>query len=212
MLETSNLRFECRRRYRYTGTDCISDSSRFGDPCLGSMSSIPKASDIPRGFSFSAAACGLKKSGLDLGLLISETPAAAAAMFTKNRVQAAPVRVSKAHLRRSRGRMHAIIVNSGNANCCTGPDGAVAAAKTTRTVASELGELQPLRILVCSTGVIGVPLRFEKILKAIPALVSGRSGRPQAFAQLTRAIMTTDTRPKWKAASCRIGSKTVRIL
>jgi glutamate N-acetyltransferase/amino-acid N-acetyltransferase len=83
------------------------------------MNAPISASDIPLGFSFSAAACGLKKSGLDLGLIVSDTPAAAAAMFTTNRVQAAPVRVSRAHLRQSRGKMRAIIVNSGNANCCT---------------------------------------------------------------------------------------------
>src|ERR1700741_1439020 len=173
------------------------------------------ASDIPRGFSFSSAACGLKQSRLDLGLLVSEAPAAAAAMFTNNRVCAAPVLASKVHLQKARHKMHGIIVNSGNANCCTGSGGVAAAAGTTQKVAWELGKLHPSQILVCSTGVIGVPLRVEKILKAIPDLVRGRTGNAEAFAQFTRAIMTTDTRPKWAAANCRIGApggrKTVRI-
>jgi glutamate N-acetyltransferase/amino-acid N-acetyltransferase len=170
------------------------------------------ASQIPRGFSFSSAACGLKKSGLDLGLLVSETPAVAAAMFTTNRVQAAPVRLSQMHLRRSRGKMRAVVVNSGNANCCTGSDGYSASEATSRKVARELAALDPSQVLVCSTGVIGLPMRVEKILKAVPALVRTRTGEPEAFSQFTRAIMTTDTRPKWAAANCRIGGKAVRIL
>jgi len=170
------------------------------------------AKNIPRGFSFSSAACGLKKSGLDLGLLVSETPAAAAAMFTRNQVVAAPVLASQAHLRQSRDRMRGIIVNSGNANCCTGSGGVAAAAATTLKVARELDKLHPTQILVCSTGVIGLPLRVEKILKAVPELVRARSGKAEAFTQFTRAIMTTDTRPKWAAANCRIGGKTVRVL
>jgi len=169
------------------------------------------SSQIPRGFSFSSAACGLKKSGLDLGLLVSKTPAAAAAMFTTNRVQAAPVRLSQMHLRRSRGKMRAVVVNSGNANCCTGSDGYSASEATSRKVARELA-LDPSQVLVCSTGVIGLPMRVEKILKAVPALVRTRTGEPEAFSQFTRAIMTTDTRPKWAAANCSVGGKAVRIL
>ena len=180
------------------------------------MNARVKPSDIPRGFSFSSTACGLKKAGLDLALLVSETPAAAAAMFTTNRVQAAPVGVSRTHLRQARSKMRAIIVNSGNANCCTGSNGYAASKGTTARVARELGLLQPSQVLVCSTGVIGVPLRVEKILKAVPDLVRSRSDKAGAFERLTRAIMTTDTRPKWAAAKCRIGGagrkKTVRIV
>lgn len=176
------------------------------------MNKRASASDIPRGFSFAAAACGLKKSGLDLALLVSETPAAAAAMFTQNRVQAAPVLASQVHLKKSRARTRGLIVNSGNANCCTGPDGYAAAAATTLKVAWELGRLHPSQILVCSTGVIGVPLRVEKILRAVPALVRSRRADAGAFAQFTCAIMTTDTRPKWAAARFRVGGKQVRIL
>src|ERR1700733_2415546 len=159
------------------------------------MTPAATAKNIPRGFSFSSAACGLKKSGLDLGLLVSESPAVAAAMFTRNQVVAAPVLASQVHLRQSRNRMRGIIVNSGNANCCIG-SGGVAAAATTLKVARELDKLHPTQILVCSTGVIGLPLRVEKILNAVPELVRARSGKAKAFTQFTRAIMTTDTRPK----------------
>jgi glutamate N-acetyltransferase / amino-acid N-acetyltransferase len=176
------------------------------------MSARPSERYLPRGFSFSAAACGLKKKGLDLALLASETPAVAAAVFTTNRVQAAPVLVSHAHLRRSRYKTRGIIVNSGNANCCTGQEGIAAAEATAAKVAKELDGLPPSEILVCSTGVIGAPLRVEKILKAVPDLVRRRRLTAEAFSEFTRAIMTTDTRPKWAAAECRVYGKPARIL
>jgi glutamate N-acetyltransferase/amino-acid N-acetyltransferase len=168
--------------------------------------------DIPIGFSYSSIACGLKKSGLDLGLLLSETPATAAAVFTKNRVKAAPVITSQLHLKKSRTEMRGVIVNSGNANCCTGSQGFTAAAATTLKVARELRKLRPTQILVCSTGVIGVPLRWQKIVNAVPALVRGRNGNAKAFTEFTRAIMTTDSRPKSASAKFRIDGKEVRIL
>ena len=87
-----------------------------------------------------------------------------------------------------------------------------AAATTTLKLARELGRLDPSQILVCSTGVIGVPLRWQKIVNAVPPLVRARKSSANAFAQFTRAIMTTDTRPKWAAAKCRVGGKEVRIL
>jgi len=176
------------------------------------MSPRPLTSDMPVGFSFASAACGLKKSGLDLGLLVSDSPAAAAAVFTRNLVRAAPVLVSERHFRTARGKMRGVIVNSGNANCCTGTDGIAAATATASKVARELEGLRSSQILVCSTGVIGVPLRSEKIIRAVPALVHARSASPAAFAKFTRAIMTTDTRPKWTSAKCDIGGKRVRIL
>src|SRR6202021_2770538 len=121
------------------------------------MTPAATAKNIPRGFSFSSAACGLKKSGLDLGLLVSESPAVAAAMFTRNQVVAAPVLASQAHLRQSRDRMRGIIVNSGNANCCTGSGGVAAAAATTLKVGRELENAIPPQNLFCETGVIGLP-------------------------------------------------------
>ena len=169
------------------------------------------ASLLPRKFSFSAAACGLKRSGLDLALLVSEAPASAACVFTTNLVQAAPVLLTHAHLRRSSGRMRALIVNSGNANCATGPAGLAASRATAMSVARALG-CRPEEVLVCSTGVIGVPLRVQRILRVVPELARSRRPGAAAFSQLTRAIMTTDTRPKWAAASCRVGGKEVRLL
>jgi len=169
------------------------------------------ASQLPRGFEFSAVACGLKKSGPDLGLIASETPTAVACVFTTNLVKAAPVLISQAHLRRSAGKMRAIIVNSGNANCATGAPGLAASRSTAARVARTF-HCKPEQILVCSTGVIGLPLRVEHILRAVPDLAANRSTRPESFAQFTRAIMTTDTRPKFAAANCRIGGKRVRLL
>ncbi len=166
---------------------------------------------IPKGFAFAATHCGLKKSKLDLGLIISETPASAAAVFTTNRVQAAPVLLCREHLKKAKGKVRAIIVNSGNANCCTGPRGIAASRATAASVARVLN-CPAEEILVCSTGVIGAPLRVEKILAAIPGLAIARATEPNAFEEVARAIMTTDTRPKWASAACRIGGKQVRLL
>lgn len=167
---------------------------------------------VPRGFSFAATHCGLKKAKLDLAILVSEVPASAAAMFTTNRVKAAPVVASQLNLRKSKHRMRAVIVNSGNANCCTGSAGLSAAAATTLKVARELDRLDQTQVLVCSTGVIGVPLRWQKIINAVRPLVASRKPSAGAFEQFARAIMTTDTRPKWAAAQCRILGKTARII
>jgi glutamate N-acetyltransferase/amino-acid N-acetyltransferase len=107
--------------------------------------------------------------------------------------------------------MRGVIVNSGNANCCTGSEGLGAAAATTLKVARELGRLDPSQILVCSTGVIGVPLRWQKIVNAVPQLVRARKSSAGAFELFARAIMTTDTHPKWASAKCRVSGKEVRI-
>jgi glutamate N-acetyltransferase / amino-acid N-acetyltransferase len=175
------------------------------------MKSHPSRDDIPCGFTFAATACGLKRARLDLALLTTDTVATAAAVFTTNRVQAAPVRLSREHLQKSGHKIRGVIVNSGNANCCTGPQGIAASRKTAANLSRSLG-CRPDEILVCSTGVIGLPLRVEKILHAIPQLAHARSSNAAAFEQFTHAIMTTDTRPKWAAAKCRIGGKEVRIL
>jgi len=156
--------------------------------------------------------CGLKRGNrLDLALISSDLPAAAAAVFTTNLVQAAPVVLSRAHLASSAGHIRAIVVNSGNANCATGPAGIAAARATAAQAAQGLG-CHPQQVLVCSTGVIGVPLAVDRILSALPDFVLSQRASPGAFAALTRAIMTTDTRPKWAAATCRIAGKNVRLL
>ncbi|HYL10450.1 MAG TPA: bifunctional glutamate N-acetyltransferase/amino-acid acetyltransferase ArgJ [Candidatus Acidoferrales bacterium] len=173
--------------------------------------SLPQSA-LPAGYRFGAMACGLKKKKkLDLGMISSDAPASAAAVFTTNLVQAAPVVFSREQLRASRGTLRGVVVNSGNANCSTGPDGLRASRSTAAQAAREIG-CRPEEIFVCSTGVIGVPLRVERILRAIPPLAAAQRHSASFFAAFTRAIMTTDTRPKWAAARCRIGGKTVRLL
>lgn len=175
------------------------------------MNSRVPASRLPKGFGFAATACGLKKSGPDLGLLVSEVPAAAACAFTTNLVQAAPVLLSRAHLKRAGSEVRAVVVNSGNANCATG-DAGLRASKRTAEAAAQTINCRTEQILVCSTGVIGLPLRVESILKALPALRARSGSTPNSFEQFTRAIMTTDTCPKWSAAHCLIGGRRVRLL
>jgi glutamate N-acetyltransferase / amino-acid N-acetyltransferase len=176
------------------------------------MNAYLSDSQVPRGFSFAAVHCGLKRAKLDLGLVLSETPASAAALFTSNQVIAAPVIISRDNLRKSKGRMRVVIVNSANANCCTEKDGKPASRDTALSLAKEIGGVDPSEVIVCSTGVIGGEFRVDKILTAIPALVKARASDAVTFTQFARAIMTTDTRPKWAAAKCRIGGKQVRIL
>lgn len=175
------------------------------------MKSHPSERDLPKGFSFSTAACGLKKSGLDLGLIVSDSLATTAAVFTKNLVQAAPVILSRENIRRSRGRMRALVVNSGNANCATGEAGMAASRSAAIAAARELS-CAPEEVFVCSTGVIGVPLRVDKIVRAIPHLAAATNRGANSFRSFTRAIMTTDTRPKWAAERIRIRGKEVRLL
>ena len=169
-------------------------------------------SALPRGFRFSATACGLKKTGaLDLALISSDSPAAAAAVFTQNLVVAAPVLVSKANIRASKGRLRAVIINAGNANCATGADGYAASLRTVYETARRMN-CQPAEIAVCSTGVIGVPLPVEKIIRALPGIVSNRRASARSFAELSLAICTTDTRAKTASASFRMAGKRVHLL
>jgi glutamate N-acetyltransferase/amino-acid N-acetyltransferase len=167
---------------------------------------------VPRGFRFSATACGLKKTGaLDLALLSSDFPASAAAVFTQNLVVAAPVVVSKKNLSASRGRMRAVIVNAGNANCATGDAGYVASVKMVEETARRLG-CDPKEVLVCSTGVIGVPLPVEKVLRALSGMARNRRPSVRSFAELSLAICTTDTRPKTAASSFRMARRRVHFM
>ena len=144
------------------------------------------------GFQASAVEAGIKKPGvLDLGLIYSRTPASVAGVFTRNKVQAAPVLLSKR--RAASGACRAVVANAGNANCCTGSQGMADADETTADVANRLG-IDPNEVLVASTGVIGKPLPMEVIRAAVPGLVAGLDAR--GFDRFARAIMTTDTVPK----------------
>jgi glutamate N-acetyltransferase/amino-acid N-acetyltransferase len=150
----------------------------------------------PQGFRAAAVAAGIKKGAgaHDLALVFSDAPdTSAAGLFTTNRVVAAPVQVSRHHLELSRGRCRALVVNSGNANACTGRPGLRAAEETARAAAKRLG-IKPYQVLVASTGVIGMPLKAELILKRLPGLVRGLSAEDASA--VARAIMTTDTFPK----------------
>src|SRR5216683_6351235 len=147
----------------------------------------------PSGFRAAATAAGIKKRAhaLDLALIVSDAPVTSAAgLFTTNRVAAAPVVLSRRNLSESRGRARAIVVNSGNANACTGRDGLRAAQETTRAAAKLLGFL-PREVLVASTGVIGVPLKPDPILRHLPALKQTLSA--ESAGAVANAIMTTDT-------------------
>jgi glutamate N-acetyltransferase/amino-acid N-acetyltransferase len=167
---------------------------------------------LPHGFRFAATACGLKKTGaLDLGLLCSDEPASAAAVFTQNLVVAAPVLISKENLLNSRGRMRGVVVNAGNANCATGTAGHAAALRTVAEAAKRLG-CQPEELFVCSTGVIGVPLPLEKILRALPVIARHRRPSARSFAELSLAICTTDTRPKTAASSFKMAGKRIHFV
>ena len=161
-----------------------------------------------RGFVASGVCAGIKKEGLDLAVVSSQAPALAAAVFTRNCVAAAPVAVSRKHMRQSRGRIGAVLINSGCANACTGPRGMNASIASARALAARLA-LDPYSVLVCSTGVIGTQLPLGRILRALPRAVAELS--PDGGAAALRAIMTTDTREKSAAVEAEVGGRTVRI-
>lgn len=145
-----------------------------------------------KGFRFSTVEAAIKKPGRrDLALIYSEVPATVCAVFTVNAVKAAPVQISMERIKR--GVAEAIVVNSGNANACTGDQGMAAARETSRLVAEGLG-IDDQLVLISSTGVIGAPMPMERIRNAIPPLVEGLSSG--TLDDVARAIMTTDTFPK----------------
>jgi glutamate N-acetyltransferase/amino-acid N-acetyltransferase len=159
------------------------------------------------GFKAAGLAAGIKKKGeKDLGLMVSRVPATVAGVFTKNQVKAAPVILDRRRIKT--GVCQAIIVNSGNANCCTGEQGIRDAETMARVAGSELGISEDL-VLVASTGVIGEPLPIEKINAAIPPLVN--SLQSEGIPNLARAIMTTDTVPKMVSAQGVVDGKTFTV-
>jgi len=163
----------------------------------------------PAGFRTAGVSAGIKaRGGLDLALLVSDRPAQAAAVFTTNLVQAAPVVVSREHLAKSNGIARAILVNSGCANACTGESGLRVAQEMAVETASVVG-CAPEHVLVASTGVIGVALDIEKIRAALPAAMRELAADQGAAA--ARAIMTTDPFPKEAAARISIGGREITI-
>lgn len=162
----------------------------------------------PEGFVAAAASCGIKNPDverLDLALIYSQYPTVGAAVFTQNEVCAAPVRLSSSYLKSAEPR--AIIVNSGNANACTGHGGVVHARTMASTTAKALG-LNQREVQICSTGIIGVPLPIERIEPKIGGLAESLSRNSGPAAE---AIMTSDTKPKSVAVTVKIGDKKVKI-
>lgn len=162
----------------------------------------------PAGFHAAGISAAIRYDKRDIMLLLSERPAAAAAVFTGNLCCAAPVLLSKRHLLQSGGYMRAVICNSGNANAATGPAGEADAAAMAAETAGLFG-IDPEQVIVASTGVIGQPLPMRKIIDAMQQL-------PQALASnscfdAAEAIMTTDTFPKYLAIDVRLSGGTARI-
>jgi glutamate N-acetyltransferase/amino-acid N-acetyltransferase len=164
-----------------------------------------------RGFRGAAVAAGIKKTRgeLDLALVVSDAPATTAAgLFTTNLVVAAPVLLSRQNLAESRGRCRALVVNSGNANACTGRQGLRTARESARA-AAKLLRLHPVQVLVASTGVIGVPLELGLVANQLPTLVESLSIENASV--VAHAIMTTDTFPKSCVLRSEVGGKAVNL-
>ncbi len=159
------------------------------------------------GFRAAGVACGLKKNNQkDLGLIYSEASANVAGVFTRNLVQAAPVLLDRQRI--TAGVCRALIVNSGNANCCTGDQGMQAAMRMAKSAADGL-DVSEDEVLVASTGVIGEPLAIEKIEIAVPSLINFIRG--EGILDLAEAIMTTDTVPKVISRRGELDGKTFTV-
>lgn len=166
---------------------------------------------LPLGFEFSAVAAGVKASGRpDLALIEAAAGTTAAAVFTKNRVVAAPLQVGRASLAATGGRVRAVIVNSGNANCATGSAGLRACKQICKETARLIG-VRDAEIFPSSTGIIGVPLPAEKIVAKLPELIAAKQASDAGLRQFVEAIMTTDLRPKTASVQFRVGEKVVTL-
>ena len=164
--------------------------------------------NLPLGYAYAAAYAGIRAAEIpDLALIVSGLPANAAAVFTQNRAQAAPVKLSRRHLKLSHGLAGAIVVNAGNANCATRTGAAVALA--TAKAAAKLLRLPVPQVLVASTGVIGVELESAKITRTLPGLVATLD--PSGFHPVAQAILTTDLVAKTAFAEVKLRRGTIRI-
>ncbi len=173
--------------------------------------SIQGSLATPRGFRAAAVAAGIKRAqgSLDVGLIFSDTPGTTAGgMFTTNLAAAAPVIVCRRNLRASGGRARAVVVNAGNANACTGRVGMRTAHETARAAGKLLG-VPSHQVLVASTGVIGVPLKLELIVNHLPTLKDNLS--TEGASDVGRAIMTTDTFPKFRVLRTEMAGKAVHL-
>ncbi|HEV2718505.1 MAG TPA: bifunctional glutamate N-acetyltransferase/amino-acid acetyltransferase ArgJ [Thermoanaerobaculia bacterium] len=164
---------------------------------------------LPKGFLASGVRAGIRKKRPDLGLIVIPDGASAAAVFTKNLFQAAPVVLSKAALKKSGGHVKAVVVNAGCANAVTGKPG-MDAAKRSRARAAELLRCTPDEVFVSSTGVIGVVLPDKKLRDALPDAIARLS--TSGIDAFSVAIMTTDVGPKIAQATYVLGGKRGRIV
>jgi glutamate N-acetyltransferase/amino-acid N-acetyltransferase len=164
---------------------------------------------LPKGFVASGIRAGIRKKRPDLGLIVAEGGANAAAVFTQNRFQAAPVVLAKSSLKKSGGRVRAVVVNAGCANAVTGRPG-LEAAKRVRARAADLLRCSVDEIFLASTGVIGVVLPDKKVTEALPDAVARLS--TGGIDALSHAILTTDVGPKVSQATFKIGGKRARIV
>ncbi len=163
---------------------------------------------LPLGYRYSAVYAGIRKQELDdIALIVPDTPAQAAAVFTRNVVQAAPVRLARKHLQSSGGKAAALLINAGNANCATRTGDQVALASC--KAAAKALKTNTQYVLPASTGVIGVELEPALLTGAIPSLVAKLS--PDAFESVARAIMTTDTRMKMASEEVEFRKGVVRV-
>jgi len=168
--------------------------------------SAPSGVTLAKGYLAAGVRCGLKSRGEDLAVIFSQTPAQAAAVYTRNQVCAAPIQLCRKHLRRPTAQ--AVVVNAGIANACTGPEGLADAAEMAQRTAAALG-LKPTEVLVASTGVIGQRLNQEKIRRGIEAAC--RSLSRGGSAEAARAIMTTDLAPKSAQRKITLGAQKARV-
>jgi glutamate N-acetyltransferase / amino-acid N-acetyltransferase len=166
---------------------------------------------IPAGFQFAAGKAGLKASGrTDFALIVADEPASAAALFTANKITAAPLTVDKAHLAVTGGRVQVVAINAGNANCAAGQAGLDAAYATCAAAAVEFG-CRPEEVFPSSTGIIGVPLPVEKLVEALPRVKADLGAESDHFQQVARAILTTDLVEKTAFARLTVDGREVRI-
>ncbi|MGC2249668.1 MAG: bifunctional ornithine acetyltransferase/N-acetylglutamate synthase, partial [Acidobacteriaceae bacterium] len=165
----------------------------------------------PAGFRFGAVRAGIKPSGKpDFACVSAAEGTTAAAVFTSNRMVAAPVLVGRDHLRRSGGRVRFVAVNAGNANCATGEQGIEACLTVCKAAAKEFS-CSAEEVIPSSTGIIGVPLPAEKLVAALPQIATQLGTSSAHVQQFAEAILTTDTRAKIASLQINMGDKQVHL-
>lgn len=170
----------------------------------------PDTWKLARGFRFAGLHCGIRSEPTrrDLGIVVSDVAAVAAGVFTQNRVRAAPVRVCQSRL--PGAEMRGVVVCSGNANACTGPQGLADAQRMTELAAEQVG-CRSEQFLVASTGVIGRPLPMSQVESGIRQIVRLAQPTPQGLEDFARAILTTDTVLKVSTREIHLGGSSLRL-